>query len=79
MAPWTRKQVWDYIIEHDVPYNPLMDQGFATIGCWPCTKAVDGCVDERAGRWEDSDKTECGIHTFLQPIDAAVNAVPVES
>ncbi|MCY3869022.1 MAG: phosphoadenylyl-sulfate reductase [Gemmatimonadetes bacterium] len=76
MAPWTRKQVWDYIIEHDVPYNPLMDQGFATIGCWPCTKAVDGCVDERAGRWEDSDKTECGIHTFLQPIDAAVNSVP---
>ena len=79
MAPWTRKRVWDYIVEHDVPYNPLMDQGFATIGCWPCTKAVDGCVDERAGRWADSDKTECGIHTFLQPIDAAVNAVPVES
>ena len=79
MAPWTRKQVWDYIIEHDVPYNPLMDQGFATIGCWPCTKAVDGGADERAGRWAGSDKTECGIHTFLQPIDAAVNAVPVES
>jgi len=79
MAPWTHKQVWDYIVEHDVPYNPLMDQGFATIGCWPCTKAVDADADERAGRWAGSDKTECGIHTFLQPIDAAANAVPVES
>lgn len=76
MATWTRKQVWDYIHEHDVPYNPLMDQGFATIGCWPCTKAVAGDADERAGRWAGTDKTECGIHTFLQPIDAAVNAVP---
>lgn len=79
MAPWTRKQVWDYIIEHDVPYNPLMDQGFSSIGCWPCTTAVDADADERSGRWADSDKAECGIHTFLQPIDTAANSASVES
>ena len=73
MAPWTRKQVWDYILEHAVPYNPLMDQGYTTIGCWPCTKAVDANTDERAGRWAGTAKTECGIHTFLQPIDATPN------
>ena len=72
MATWTRKQVWDYILEHDVPYNPLMDQGYASVGCWPCTKAVMPGEDERAGRWVNSGKTECGIHTFLQLASAPV-------
>ncbi len=66
MANWTRKQVWDYILEHDVPYNPLMDQGYASVGCWPCTKPVGADGDERSGRWAGTGKTECGIHTFLQ-------------
>ena len=75
MATWTRKQVWDYILEHAVPYNPLMDQGYSSVGCWPCTKAAGSDTDERAGRWSDSGKTECGIHTFLQPIESAVDTV----
>lgn len=75
MASWTHKQVWDYILEHNVPYNPLMDQGYPSVGCWPCTKKVGEGEDERAGRWAGQAKTECGIHTFLQPIaSAAVEA-----
>jgi len=69
MAPWSRKMVWDYILAHNVPYNPLMDQGYPSVGCWPCTKPVGADADERAGRWSGQAKTECGIHTFLQPIE----------
>lgn len=79
MATWTRKQVWDYILAHNVPYNPLMDQGYTSVGCWPCTKAVGSDADERAGRWSDSGKTECGIHTFLQPVAEADQAEIVQS
>jgi phosphoadenosine phosphosulfate reductase len=49
-----------------VPYNPLLDQGYKSVGCWPCTRAVAGEADERAGRWSGSAKTECGIHTSLE-------------
>jgi len=59
---WTRQQVWDYIHEHDIPYNQLYDQGYLSIGCWPCTKAVTADQDERAGRWTGFNKTECGLH-----------------
>ena len=69
MANWTRKQIWDYIHTYDVPYNPLMDRGYASIGCWPCTQAIGEGADERAGRWSGSAKTECGIHTFLTPAE----------
>ena len=63
MANWSRTAVWRYIREQGIPYNPLQDQGFRSIGCWPCTsKAADG---ERAGRWVGFNKVECGIHTFL--------------
>ena len=65
MARWTRKDVWDYIIANDLPYNPLMDQGYPSIGCWPCTKAVTDGEDERSGRWAGKGKTECGIHLPL--------------
>jgi phosphoadenosine phosphosulfate reductase len=58
LADWTEKDVWRFIAEHDLPYNPLHDQGFASIGCAPCTRPGTG----REGRWADSDKTECGIH-----------------
>ncbi len=64
MANWTREAVWDYIRKHKIPYNPLHDKGYRSIGCWPCTKLAGG-ESERAGRWEGFDKTECGIHTFL--------------
>jgi phosphoadenosine phosphosulfate reductase len=62
---WTRRDVWAFIVTHKVPYNPLHDQGFPSIGCWPCTRAVGvGEADERAGRWAGQAKTECGLHSL---------------
>jgi phosphoadenosine phosphosulfate reductase len=58
LADWTDKDVWTYIFKHDLPYNPLHDQGYDSIGCQPCTVPGSG----RDGRWAGSDKTECGIH-----------------
>jgi len=66
LANWTKQQVWDYIEENDVPTNPLHEQGFPSIGCWPCTKAVRPGEDDRAGRWAGSAKRECGLHLPLQ-------------
>jgi phosphoadenosine phosphosulfate reductase len=65
MAAWSREAVWDYIKKYNIPYNPLHDRGFKSIGCVPCTRAVGAGDSERAGRWTGFDKTECGIHTFL--------------
>lgn len=65
LAYWTREQVWDYIREHDLPYNRLHDEQFASIGCIPCTRPVTAHEPERAGRWAGQVKTECGIH--IQP------------
>jgi phosphoadenosine phosphosulfate reductase len=58
LADWTEKDLWRYIHRHDLPYNPLHDQGYASIGCAPCTQPGSG----REGRWAGLDKTECGIH-----------------
>jgi phosphoadenosine phosphosulfate reductase len=58
LADWTEKDVWRYIHAHDLPYNPLHDKGYASIGCAPCTLPGSG----REGRWAGSEKTECGIH-----------------
>ena len=63
MAKWDRDAVWKYIHQHRIPYNPLHEQGYRSIGCWPCTSKTNG--DERAGRWTGFNKVECGIHTFL--------------
>ena len=54
--------VWTYIHAYDLPYNLLHDQGYPSIGCWPCTRAVAAGDDPRSGRWAGRDKTECGIH-----------------
>jgi phosphoadenosine phosphosulfate reductase len=61
---WTKRDVWSYIVTREVPYNPLHDQGFPSIGCWPCTKPVGINEDERAGRWAGQAKTECGLHSL---------------
>jgi phosphoadenosine phosphosulfate reductase len=61
---WTRRDVWAFIVTNRVPYNPLHDQGYPSIGCWPCTKAVAEGQDERAGRWAGQAKTECGLHSL---------------
>jgi len=65
MANWSRDAVWDYLRANKIPYNPLQDKGFRSIGCWPCTRATANGENERAGRWTGFDKAECGIHTFL--------------
>ena len=67
LAAWTKTQVWDYISEHRVPYNPLHDGGYPSIGCHPCTSRVADGEDERSGRWRGQDKTECGLHVAIAP------------
>jgi phosphoadenosine phosphosulfate reductase len=67
MANWKREEVWDYIRRHKIPYNPLHDVGYRSIGCWPCTRKTANGENERAGRWTGFNKAECGIHTFLSP------------
>jgi phosphoadenosine phosphosulfate reductase len=65
MANWTRDAVWKYIQQHKIPYNPLHDQGYRSIGCRPCTSNAAAGENERAGRWTGFNKVECGIHTFM--------------
>ena len=62
---WSTDEVADYIRKYNIPYNPLHDRGFVSIGCAPCTRAIKPGEDFRAGRWwwEDADKKECGLHS----------------
>ncbi len=62
IATWTDTDVAGYIADHDVPVNPLVEQGYPSIGCMPCTQPVTDGDDTRAGRWVGRDKTECGLH-----------------
>jgi phosphoadenosine phosphosulfate reductase len=62
LANWTAAQVQDYIVEHSILVNPLLDQGYPSIGCMPCTNKVAPGEDPRSGRWAGQDKTECGLH-----------------
>lgn len=64
LLTWTKRDVWNFISRNDIPYNPLHDQNYPSIGCWPCTRAVRDGEDERAGRWSGSAKKECGLHVF---------------
>lgn len=68
---WTTEEVKQYIRQHQVPYNPLHDKGFVSIGCAPCTRAIKPGEDFRAGRWwwEDASKKECGLHTHAAPVE----------
>ncbi|MFQ5884576.1 MAG: phosphoadenosine phosphosulfate reductase family protein [Thermoplasmata archaeon] len=63
---WSEEDVWNYIRSNRVPYHPLYDKGYRSMGCMPCSQA--GCWGryERAGRWDGHNKQECGIHTFLK-------------
>jgi phosphoadenosine phosphosulfate reductase len=65
LVNWTFKDVQDYIQKNNIPYNILHDKGFVSIGCEPCTRAIQPGEDFRAGRWwwEDNSKKECGLHT----------------
>jgi phosphoadenosine phosphosulfate reductase len=62
LADWNWAEVWDYIRAHGVPYNPLHDRNYPSIGCTYCTRAVQPGEDPRAGRWSGQDKIECGLH-----------------
>ena len=64
LVDWTNRDVWRYIWRHGIPYNPLHDQGYPSIGCRPCTRPVAPGQDERAGRWAGQAKTECGLHSL---------------
>jgi phosphoadenosine phosphosulfate reductase len=64
LLSWTHRDVWAFIVANHVPYNPLHDRGFPSIGCWPCTRAVAPGDEERAGRWAGQAKTECGLHSL---------------
>jgi len=64
LADWSEQDVWDYIRQNEVPYNALHDRGYPSIGCEPCTRAIQPGEDVRAGRWwwENADSKECGLH-----------------
>jgi len=64
LADWSEDDVWQYLRDHEVPYNALHDQGYPSIGCAPCTRAIEPGEDVRAGRWwwENPDSKECGLH-----------------
>ncbi|GAC1564911.1 MAG: phosphoadenylyl-sulfate reductase [Vulcanimicrobiaceae bacterium] len=62
LADWTSSDVWSYVFAHDVPYNPLNDHGYPSLGCTHCTRAIAPGEDPRAGRWSGFDKLECGLH-----------------
>ena len=68
LAEWTEEEVWDYVRERDVPYHPLYDQGYTSIGCAPCTRAIAPGEAARAGRWwwESNAPKECGIHCAIE-------------
>ena len=61
IANWTDRDVAGYVADHDLPVHPLADRGYASIGCWPCTRPASG-DDPRSGRWAQLGKTECGLH-----------------
>ena len=64
LVRWTEQQTWDYVRTHKVPYNALHDQGYPSLGCAPCTRAIKPGEDVRAGRWwwENPETKECGLH-----------------
>ena len=68
LADWSHEQVWDYVRENNLPYNKLHDQGYPSIGCAPCTRAIQPGEDIRAGRWwwENPESKECGLHVHIK-------------
>lgn len=67
LASWTTRETFYYMERHGIPTHPLFEKGYASIGCAPCTRPVLPGEDEREGRWAGQSKSECGIHTFLEP------------
>lgn len=70
LADWTSNEIWNYVVAHDVPYNPLNDRGYPSLGCTHCTRAIAPGEDPRAGRWSGTDKLECGLHASFSALGA---------
>ncbi|MBI1807495.1 MAG: phosphoadenylyl-sulfate reductase [Ignavibacteria bacterium] len=75
LVTWTKKDVWKYIAEHNVPYNSLYDKGYTSIGCIHCTTPVGDGESDRAGRWRGFQKTECGLH---KPDTTPTESIPIQ-
>jgi phosphoadenosine phosphosulfate reductase len=73
---WTRREVWSYVERFGVPYNPLFDRGYASVGCTHCTRGVADGEGERAGRWPGHAKTECGLHYGPGPVGLRTPTTP---
>ena len=67
LAHWTRRDVDEYLAAHHVPSHPLLERGYTSIGCWPCTRPTVEGESERAGRWSGTAKIECGLHSIWAP------------
>jgi phosphoadenosine phosphosulfate reductase len=80
LANWTRERVWAYIRNSRLPYHPLYDQGYTSIGCFPscCTTKAGSDEDERMGRWEGREKLECGLHESLNAAETGRAELPPE-
>ena len=77
LADWSRQMIWSYALNRSVPYNPLHDRHYPTIGCTHCTRAVEPGEDPRAGRWPGFGKNECGLHTpGPSPVPALIQVSP---
>jgi 3'-phosphoadenosine 5'-phosphosulfate sulfotransferase (PAPS reductase)/FAD synthetase len=70
LADWDADDVEAWLEAHDLPRHPLVEQGYRSIGCWPCTRAVEDDEEARAGRWSGMDKVECGIHLGKRQVAA---------
>jgi phosphoadenosine phosphosulfate reductase len=66
LADWSEREVWRYVLARDVPYNPLNDRGYPSVGCTHCTRAIRPGEDARAGRWSGFAKSECGLHPIAK-------------
>ncbi|OIO63101.1 MAG: hypothetical protein AUJ47_06545 [Candidatus Marinimicrobia bacterium CG1_02_48_14] len=75
---WTKDDCWNHIRKYDLPYNPLHDQFYPSIGCWPCTHPVDEGGSERDGRWAGSEKVECGLHLNGSRQTSQITTIPVK-
>ena len=78
LVTWTHAQVWSFIRTHGIPYHPLHDRGYPSIGCEPCTTPVSEGEDPRAGRWRGRDKTECGLHLDRHAVPLVFHAARPE-
>ena len=72
LLAWSSDDVWAHLRAHDVPTNPLHEQGYPSVGCWPCTSPVGPGEDARAGRWRGHLKTECGLHARPRAFVSAI-------